>query len=525
MPNSAGTRVVLGRYLKAAIPFIAVRTSERSRVLPILRQLARTMQVDVSVHTLTRGVYNLATGDQVSVDKSLWSALEYAGDQFQKRNRLTVVFTDVQRISDDNEETRHLLDLILAAEQRECSVVVITADPVWAALQQYGMTVVLDRPDYDETLQLARDVLEPSRGKPGYRFEWGEDEYREAASVLRGVSQTQAVNLLSILLADRSVTRADLPKLSLAKDAVFSDLAGIERIAVHETDVDVAGLAGLNTWLTQRRRLLTMDLRDRGSSPPRGVLLVGVPGCGKSLSAKAVSVRWQLPLYRLDMASILGMWVGQSEGRLRTALEMADRVAPCVLWIDEIEKGLAGVGTESSGVTTRLVGQFLFWLQESKSGAFVVATANNVAALPPELLRRGRFDATFFVDLPDPAERREIIRLYVKRYLKTAADEDLTAELVALSEGFSGAEIDSAVKEVMNGTLVGPRAGSEPTRQDYQDAFRDVIPFSRAHPEALENLRAIRSRTLPASGGTPGARPAPADRDPGRGAFRSTLGL
>ncbi|HEV2347314.1 MAG TPA: AAA family ATPase [Actinocrinis sp.] len=500
MANEAATEAVLERYLKARIPFVTIRTSERARALPILKRLAQRMQLDVATHTLTRGVYNLGSDKQLSVDKSLWSAMEYAGDQFQKRGNLTFVFTDVHRISDDNEETRQLLDLITAAPDRDCSVVVITADPVWSALQLHGMTVTLDPPDFDELVKLVHAVLDPYRGTAGVAFDWAEAEYREAASVLRGVSYTQAINLLSVLLADRSVTKADLPKLSREKDAVFSDLTGIERIVVSAADADVAGLRGLTTWLAQRRKLLTMDLRDRGSGPPRGVLLIGVPGCGKSLSAKAVSVRWQLPLYRLDMASVLGMWVGQSEGRLRSALEMADRAAPCVLWIDEIEKGLAGsrAGRDTSGVSTRMVGQFLFWLQESKSGAFVVATANDISSLPPELLRHGRFDATFFVDLPDPEERREMVQLYAGRYLKTVLDDELLAHLVDLSEGFTGAEIDHALKEVMRLTLTSDY--STPWRDLYVQMFKGIVPFSRSQPEALERLRKMRDRAIPASG-------------------------
>ena len=174
------------------------------------------------------------------------------------------------------------------------------------------------------------------------------------------------------------------------------------------------------------------------------VLLVGVPGCGKSLSAKAVAAQWRLPLYRLDMASILGMYVGVSENRFKEALEAADRVAPCVLWVDEIEKALAsGAGNGDSGTTRRLIGQFLFWLQESTSKVFLVATANEVTSLPPELLRKGRFDEIFFVDLPDEDDRREIIELYFRKYLEMDPSPLLVDELVEISEGFAGFNVIS----------------------------------------------------------------------------------
>lgn len=179
--------------------------------------------------------------------------------------------------------------------------------------------------------------------------------------------------------------------------------------------LSVGGLNGLQQWLENQRQLLTADLKARKLRPPRGVLLVGVPGCGKSLSAKFIAATWNLPLYRLDFAAIQGMYVGQSENRLKEAFESADNASPCILWIDEIEKGLAANANDSSGVTTRMIGQFLFWLQESTEKVFVVATANDVTKLPPELLRKGRFDELFFVDLPEEQEREDIINLYIKR--------------------------------------------------------------------------------------------------------------
>lgn len=207
-----------------------------------------------------------------------------------------------------------------------------------------------------------------------------------------------------------------------AKDRIFADISGIERVPIRE-DYQIGGLEGLKRWLEANEKLLTADLRERGIRPPRGVLLVGVPGCGKSLSAKAIASLWNLPLYRLDLSTIHGQSLGQSEGRLKEALATADHVAPCVLWIEEIEKELArATGSGDGGTSTRLVGQFLFLLQESLARVFVVATSNDVSQLPPELLRRGRFDELFFVDLPNSKEREEIIRIYVEKGLRREID-------------------------------------------------------------------------------------------------------
>jgi SpoVK/Ycf46/Vps4 family AAA+-type ATPase len=225
-----------------------------------------------------------------------------------------------------------------------------------------------------------------------------------------------------------------------------------------------------------------------------------VPGCGKSLSAKAIAHDWSLPLYRLDLSTIHGQYLGQSEGRLKDALATADHVSPCVLWIDEIEKGLAGAqGGGDGGTSTRLVGQFLYWLQEARARVFVVATANDVSKLPPELLRRGRFDELFFVDLPTADERREIIDIYIRRGLKSTPAEPLIDELIGLSEGFAGSDLESAVREVVKEAyLRGDQAVSD---ELFIRSFQNVVPLSRTAPEQIEGIRAWgRERAVPASG-------------------------
>ena len=496
MPNGAETTSILESYLLARIPFVSVRTVERARVQEILERLASGRQLPILVHTLSRGLYDIRSGNEVSDDRSLYGALEFTGAQFQARQNLTVVFTDVQGLGDDNETSRRFADLADLAEHRGGSLVVITADPIWPRLQRLGMSVTLDVPDLDEMRTEVRSFLDGYRGEVA--IDWGDAEFSQAASILSGVTKVEATNILATLVVKRSIAKGDLADLSRAKDSIFSDLSGLERIQLRGTDHEVGGLAGLRTWLGRKRPLLTMDLRDRGMRPPRGVLLIGVPGCGKSLSAKAVAVDWELPLYRLDMAAIFGQYVGQSESRLKEALATADTVAPCVLWIDEIEKGLAGSGSDSTGVTTRLVGQFLYWLQESPARVFVVATANDVRALPQELLRSGRFDDLFFVDLPDGPERREIIIIYLRKYFRVPVPPEMIDELVQLSEGFSGSDLQAAVAEIGHEAV---RVGDRNVPADYlRNAFRNVLPISRSAPERIEEIRQLGDRALPASG-------------------------
>jgi SpoVK/Ycf46/Vps4 family AAA+-type ATPase len=217
------------------------------------------------------------------------------------------------------------------------------------------------------------------------------------------------------------------------------------------------------------------------------------------LSAKAIAASWGLPLYRLDLSNIHSKYLGQSEAQLKEALATADRVAPCVLWIDEIEKGLAGAGGDSDGgASTRILGHFLFWLQEGRARVFVVSTANNITRLPPELFRRGRFDELFFVDLPNPDERREIIALYAARYKLPLAPE-LLNDLVDSSDGFAGSDLQAAVAEVAKEVVIKGEPAVD--AQFWRRVFANIVPLSRTNPEAIEAIRAWgRERAVPASG-------------------------
>ncbi|WP_374586820.1 AAA family ATPase [Ideonella dechloratans] len=503
MSDTTQFKSTLTRYLKARIPFISVRSGERARVLDLLREVTATLNAPVYVHTLSQGTKELATGRTVNEDRSSVGAIDFASQQFSQRQNLSMVLTEVSDIEDDTASARHLLDVVMLAAEHSGVVVAITTKPVWGQLQRVGMSLTLSAPTEDEMLAIIRDNLNAYRGQ--FPIEWDADDERKAGAILAGISRIEAENIIATLLANGRITKADMVELMHAKDRIFADISGIERVSIRGSELNVGGLGGLKAWLEKERPLLTADLRERGIRPPRGVLLVGVPGCGKSLSAKAIAANWSLPLYRLDLSTIHGQYLGQSESRLKDALATADHVAPCVLWIDEIEKGLAGAqGAGDGGTSTRLVGQFLYWLQEARSRVFVVATANDVSKLPPELLRRGRFDELFFVDLPSPQERQEIIDIYIKRGLKQAPSEALMTELVGMSDGFAGSDLESAVREVVKEAYLN---GDEAVTPDlFKRSFANVVPLSKTAPEQIENIRAWgRERAVPASGHPIGA--------------------
>lgn len=491
----------LTRYSIARIPFIAFNTIERTRATDILKEVARDLNLPFYVHTMSKGMSELTTNKTINEDRTVMGALDFISEQIRQRENLTLVLTEVPDIENDSLLARYFFDVVSLAELHGGVIIVITSGSVWPQLQRLGMSVELDFPNEEEMYQIIKDnVTQYSRD---IQIEWDESDIKDAASTLAGVSQMEAQNIIASLIAKRSITKADLTELKFMKNKLVSTINGLEKIDVSADILDIGGLESLKNWLNDKKKLQNPEKREelkrRGLQPPRGILLVGVPGCGKSLTAKAVAASWQLPLYRLDFATVQGQYVGQSEQQLKAAFTTAEQVAPCVLWIDEIEKGLSGAGSDSSGVTNRLVGQFLFWMQECKKLVFVAATANDVSMLPSELLRRGRFDELFFVDLPTEQERKEILTLYLRKYLKSEVGEELMKQMVDITNGFTGADLESSIRDIAYRLIANE--GLELTEELIITSLKNVVPLSKTSPEKIEAIRDWgRERAVPASG-------------------------
>ncbi|MBW8383084.1 MAG: AAA family ATPase [Youngiibacter sp.] len=502
MGNVTQSRELLKRYSIARIPFIAINTIERSRTLDILRDISSELVLPFYVHTLSKGVYDLATEKVLNDDRTVYGAIDFMTEQMKKKQYLTFVLTEIPDLSSDNSDSKQILDLVNLANETGGVVIVLTSNMIWNQLQRQGMVIKINMPNEDEMYAIIKEYIDDYRNE--IPIEWDNTDIREAASALAGVTRIEAENVISALIANKRILKTDLDEIRYAKDRLFSEISGLEKIDVDNSVKDVGGLAGLQKWLNEKRELLKPEKRDqlrtKGLYPPRGILLVGVPGCGKSLSAKSISLNWKLPLYRLDFATVQGSYVGQSEQQLKDALTTAENLAPCILWIDEIEKGLSGSGgTGDGGVSTRMVGQFLFWLQESKKQVFVVATANDVSMLPSELLRRGRFDELFFVDLPTSEERRDILALYMRKYLSLQFVGTFADKIVELSDGFTGADIESTVRDLAYRSIANESFGIN--EESIMTAFNNVVPLSQTSPERIEAIRDWgRERAVPASG-------------------------
>ena len=480
---------VTKRYLLARIPFISFQTVERSRALNLIEEVVEEIKIPVFVHSMSKGVYDLKTKELLSEEKTIMGVLDYITEQFKTRENLTFVLTEATDINEDSLVSRYFMDVVSLAEEKGGCIVVITSDPVWTHLQRLGMNISMSLPTEEEIFGIIKSNLDYYRNQikidwddeNQIKIDWDDENMKEAATILTGISEIEIKNVLASLVAKGEIVKKDLVDLKFAKDRLFSNINGLEKINMDNFNSTFAGLGNLYNWLIEKKELLAPSKKEelikRNIRPPRGILLVGVPGCGKSLSAKVIANTWELPLYRLDFATVQGMYVGQSEKQLRDAFETAEHVSPCILWIDEIEKGLVGSAGDE---------------------VFVIATANDVTKLPAELLRKGRFDEMFFVDLPDDSERHDIIKMYIEKYLKLQVPDNLLSELVKITEGFSGADLEASIRDISYKLVADPNF--KLTGQGIIESISKVVPMAKTNPEKIEFIRNWgKERAVPAS--------------------------
>lgn len=322
-----------------------------------------------------------------------------------------------------------------------------------------------------------------------------------------GLSTTEAqLAFAKAAISKQRLTATEIDLVVAEKEQVIKKSGLLEYFHPQVGLDDVGGLKNLKKWLERRKNAYTEEARDFGLEYPKGILMLGLPGTGKSLAAKAVSSNWQLPLLRLDMGKVFGGIVGQSEENIRNALQMAETISPCILWVDEIEKGLSGLqgsGGSDGGTTARVLGTFLTWMQEKTSPVFVLATANHIDMLPPELLRKGRVDEIFFVDLPTLQERIEILTIHLKKRddrHELFAEEELS-ELAELSQGFTGAELEEAVKEAL---FMAFSEHGQINVERLKKAIESTSPLSVTMHETISETRKwITGRAVAASDASP----------------------
>ena len=361
-------------------------------------------------------------------------------------------------------------------------------------------TVRLAAPGDEDYHQLLGHILRDLRKRQDVTVEMDADGLRRLYANLRGLTLLEAEKVLTrAMVEDGRLAPDDIAAVLEHKRRVVEREGVLEYYPAEEAMADIADLASLKAWLAKRASMITDPQRARefGLEFPKGILLVGVPGAGKSLCAKAVATEWTLPLLKLDPSSLYNKYIGETEKNFRRAMEIAERMAPVVLWIDELEKAFAQAGgSEDGGVSTRVLGTFLSWMQDRRGDVFIVATANDVTRLPPEFLRKGRFDEIFFVDLPDEETRAAIFRIHLARRNQQPEAFDLAA-LAAASTGFTGAEIEQVVISGLYSAFTGEGRLDQATLVDEIGRTR---PLSRMAAERISALRHwAEGRTVPAN--------------------------
>ena len=392
---------------------------------------------------------------------------------------------------------RELVDKLNATR----SAVVITGDPIELPREIESVAVRFDLqlPDPDELLGLVRSVIESMSARQRVRVDLSRDDAQRLIRTLTGLTLTQARQVIAqAIVNDGSLTASDIDEVIRAKGELIDRGGILEFFPPEGNRFELGGFGRLKEWLDRARLGFSREAAAMNLDPPKGILIVGVQGCGKSLAAKFVARQWQLPLLKLDAGRLYDKYVGETEKRFRKATAMAEAMAPAVLWIDEIEKSFAQGGNDDAdgGVSRRVFGSFLNWLQEKRREVFVVGAANDLMIVPPELLRKGRFDEVFFVDLPTPAERRSIFQIHLALRKQDPAHFDLGA-LGDATEGYSGAEIEQVVVAAIYNAL----QKKVPLSTDVViAAVRNTVPLSVSRREDIERIRRVaEGRFVPVS--------------------------
>ena len=470
-------------------PLVVMETVEEDRARAILLSVAGQTRIPLFEWSVTRGLTRAEDANAVHrMTSTPLSVIQHLGG------------LQVEGIFLLKDFAKHLDDATLARQFREVtnrftrtrSAVVLTGAAVTlpAEIEAVAVRYDLQLPGPDELDTIINQAVQSLQKTTRRDILLTQTDREQLLRALRGLTLNQArQTICQALIENRSLTSQLIQTVLQRKVQVIREGGLLEYYPVEGNRYELGGFANLKGWLRRAAVGFTKEARALNLSPPRGILLVGVQGCGKSLAAKVVAKEWQLPLLKLDMGCIYDKYIGESEKNFQKAISLAESVAPAVLWLDEIEKGLGSTagGDGDAGVSRRLFGSFLTWLQEKTQEVFVVATANDLSSLPPELLRKGRFDEIFFVDLPNEDERAAILNIHLK-LRKQDPSAFRAEEIVSACQGFSGAEIEQAVIAGLYRALHQKRALDTDL---LLEEITQTVPLSVSRREDIERLQTI----------------------------------
>ncbi|MBN1361621.1 MAG: AAA family ATPase [Sedimentisphaerales bacterium] len=431
---------------------VSIVTQEERHTLDIVRKVAQKLERDMWIWSIADGVRDgLIDGSPSIADTDVPAA--GLVNMAQAKPGSILVTLDLAEHIRGGKALRFLRDMIENLDKSGLTIVMIdSADKLPEVVKSHCRPFELSFPDEKELLQIIRATLQRLHRKKPIEVGITQKGLDTIVRNLRGLTRRQAMQIISdAVAADQRFSDEDINVIIANKRRMIQQGGLLEYIQTPLDLSEIGGMKRLKTWLNQRRDAFSHEAREFGLTPPRGVLMLGVQGAGKSLCAKAIATAWHQPLLRLDPGTLYASFIGESEHNLRDALKQTEMMAPVILWIDEIEKAFASAASRSAdgGLSQRMFGTLLTWLQEREAPVFVVATANDIEALPPELLRKGRFDEIFFVDLPTAEVREQIFAIHLNKRGRDAQKFELSA-LAEASEGYSGSEIEQAVVSALH---------------------------------------------------------------------------
>lgn len=481
----------LAVLLRAHFPLVVIDTVEEQRVVDRAADVARQL----GMRCLT---WDVITGFTSVHDQRPMAPATDAQDIISRLRAMSadslVVLKDFHLEWEDAKVLRAMRNYAQRGPTPGPTVLVVGAGAALPeALRDTAVTLELPPPTREELTAVLQQVL----GTRWTRHDPAATEHLVDSALGLTLEQARRV-FTKAVVADGVLDLQDVGLVLEEKKAIIASSGALEYLEPDVSPDDVGGLDALKEWLRLRERGFTAAAREFGLPPPKGIALIGLPGTGKSLTAKTIGALWRVPLLRLDVGAIYSSYMGESEKRARQALRLAEAIAPCVVWIDELDKAIS-TGSNDNGTSTRVMGTLLTWMSEKTAPCFVVATANDISRLPPELLRRGRFDEIFFLDLPTLAERREILAVHVRRSGRDPGAFDLGA-LAAATDGLVGAEL---AQVVLDGLVLAFDAGRDVTTADLLRCAAAVVPLSVSQRERVGALRSwlAEGRAQPASTG------------------------
>lgn len=480
-------------YLDAGFACLYAVSHEEERIMSDLRKLACEMKHELWSWTCTSGLVNTATNKGIEGTVDPAAALKAFCEHFVEaekkttqgkhiENRSIVVLRDFHMFLKTGNPilVRRLKEAIAIGRATKRHLIILGCQLHLPAELEKEVTVIeFALPTRDELLMVAKQIAKSAK----LELNGETEKILDAGS---GLTTGEFADALSLSYV---ATKEFEPKIVSDLKAETVKQNGVLELMDTTIDIErVGGLVAIKEWLTQRSGAFSKEAKTYGLPTPKGFLAIGIAGCGKSLIAKATAKLLEVPLLRLDGGKIFGSLVGASEQNMRTALKTAEAISPCVMMVDEIEKAMSGSkssGSTDGGTSARVLGTLLQWMQDKTAPVFVVATANNISDLPPELLRRGRFDQLFFVDLPQFNERLEIWKIHIARVNRKPKDFDLK-KLAMATDGYTGAEIESAVADALFSAFHQKR---EPTSTDFLEAATSAVPLSKTMAEQITSMR------------------------------------